>query len=94
MRVLHFFKTYYPDTTGGIEQVIFQLSQGGGAFGVENRVLTLSPDPHPADIQVADHLVHRSKENLRPPAFHCRSFASSKKWPHNRKLCISIFHGQ
>lgn len=28
MQVLHFFKTYLPDTTGGIEQVIFQLCEG------------------------------------------------------------------
>ncbi len=28
MRVLHVYKTYYPDTYGGIEQVIYQLSQG------------------------------------------------------------------
>ncbi|RMU72875.1 hypothetical protein ALP26_04316, partial [Pseudomonas savastanoi pv. glycinea] len=48
MKVLHFFKTYYPDTTGGIEQVIFQLAQGCRAFDVESQVLTLSPSPSPA----------------------------------------------
>jgi rhamnosyl/mannosyltransferase len=25
MKVLHFYKTYYPDSFGGIEQVIYQL---------------------------------------------------------------------
>src|SRR5437870_2154814 len=25
MKVLHIYKTYYPDTTGGVEQVIHQL---------------------------------------------------------------------
>lgn len=64
MRVLHFFKTYYPDTTGGIEQVMFQLCQGSRAFGVEGQVLTLSPEPSPACIQVADHEVVRVKENF------------------------------
>src|SRR5471032_795059 len=64
MRILHFFKTYYPDTTGGIEQVIFQLCQGTRALGVENQVLTLSPDPHPARLKVADHDVMRVKENF------------------------------
>ncbi|MCF5446300.1 glycosyl transferase family 1, partial [Pseudomonas syringae] len=47
IKVLHFFKTYYPDTTGGIEQVIFQLAQGCRAFDVESQVLTLSPSPSP-----------------------------------------------
>ena len=64
MRVLHFFKTYYPDTTGGIEQVIFQLCQGGRAFDIESQVLTISQNPYPARVQVADHLVTRAKENL------------------------------
>lgn len=64
MRVLHFFKTYYPDTTGGIEQVMFQLSQGCRSLGVDGQVLTLSPNPVPERIQVADHEVVRVKENV------------------------------
>lgn len=64
MRVLHFFKTYFPETTGGTQQVIFQLCQGGRKNGVENSVLTLSPDPYPADVTVADHRVRRVKENI------------------------------
>jgi rhamnosyl/mannosyltransferase len=64
MRVLHFFKTYYPDTTGGIEQVIFQLCQGNRALGVESQVLTLSQTPHPAQLQIADHQVYRARENF------------------------------
>lgn len=42
MRVLHFFKTYYPDTVGGIEQVIFQLCRSSGQFDVTSSVLSLS----------------------------------------------------
>ena len=30
MRVLHFYTTYYPDSLGGIEQVIRQLCKGTG----------------------------------------------------------------
>jgi glycosyltransferase involved in cell wall biosynthesis len=42
MRVLHVFKTYYPDSIGGIEQVIRQLSTATGRLGVTNRIFTLS----------------------------------------------------
>lgn len=49
MRVLQFFKTYYPDSYGGIEQVIFQLSQAMSAIGVETDVLALSRNPAPPD---------------------------------------------
>lgn len=80
MKVLHFFKTYYPDTTGGIEQVMFQLCQGSRAFGVEGQVLTLSPDPVPERIQVADHQVVRVKENfnLASTGFSLSAFSTFK----------------
>lgn len=64
MRVLHFFKTYLPDTTGGIEQVIFQLCQGGRQFGIEGEVLTLSPNPSPRELNVADHRVVRCRQDI------------------------------
>ncbi|EEZ3328852.1 glycosyltransferase [Escherichia coli] len=40
MKVLHFYKTYYPDTFGGVEQVIFQICEGVHAHGVESTVLS------------------------------------------------------
>lgn len=51
MRILHVFKTYYPDTYGGVEQVIRQLSIGTQAQGMHNQVFTLSRNPYPPLIQ-------------------------------------------
>ena len=65
MRVLHFFKTYLPETVGGIEQVIYQLCQSGIAHGVESEVLTLSANPEPRELMVADHKVYRAKLDLQ-----------------------------
>nr|BAI63820.1 glycosyltransferase [Pseudomonas savastanoi pv. glycinea] len=81
IKVLHFFKTYYPDTTGGIEQVIFQLAQGCRAFDVESQVLTLSPSPSPARLQVGDHQVTRVKENfnLASTGFSARVFSQFRE---------------
>ncbi len=62
MRVLHFFKTYLPDTTGGIEQVIFQLCEGTRRLDVDNEVLTLSQTVTQAQIQIASHKVYRAKQ--------------------------------
>ena len=42
LRVLHFYKTYYPDSVGGIEQVIRQLAVGTTRLGMQNVVLSLS----------------------------------------------------
>ncbi|MGE7956479.1 glycosyltransferase family 4 protein [Pseudomonas sp. NPDC089530] len=65
MRVLHFFKTYLPDSVGGIEQVIFQLCESGIQHGTEGQVLTLSADPHPAVLQLGQHEVHRAKLDIQ-----------------------------
>ncbi len=61
MRVLHFFKTYLPDSVGGIEQVIYQLCESGAREGIQGQVLTLSTDPHPAVIKIGHHEVHRAR---------------------------------
>ncbi len=59
MRVLHFFKTYYPDSFGGIEQVIRQLCVGTARLGVENEVLTLTRDKNNSLIHFEGHVVRR-----------------------------------
>lgn len=42
LRILHVFKTYYPDSYGGVEQVIRQLSNATSHMGVSNQIFTLS----------------------------------------------------
>lgn len=64
MRVLHFFKTYLPDTTGGIEQVVYQLCEGASDHGIQAQVLALSPNPSPERIRVANHDVRRARQDL------------------------------
>ncbi len=59
MRVLHFCKTYFPDSVGGIEQVIRQMCVGTGRLGVSNQVLALSRASDLAPIEFEGHTVHR-----------------------------------
>lgn len=61
IKVLHFFKTYYPETMGGIEQVIFQLAEGCAADDVESQVLYLSRRGAARNEVVGHHVSHRSK---------------------------------
>ncbi|HJV83654.1 glycosyltransferase family 4 protein [Noviherbaspirillum sp.] len=42
IKVLHVFKTYYPDSMGGVEAVIRQLTAATEPMGVSNRIFTLS----------------------------------------------------
>lgn len=59
MRILHVYKSYYPDSFGGIEQVIFQLARALDAEGVESRILTLSANASPAVLSRPEGQVHR-----------------------------------
>jgi rhamnosyl/mannosyltransferase len=48
MKVLHVYRTYFPDTQGGLEEVIRQICLGTRKQGVSSRVFTLSDEPFPA----------------------------------------------
>jgi rhamnosyl/mannosyltransferase len=64
MRVLHFYKTYYPDTVGGIEQVIRQMCVGTGRLGVQNKVLTLTRQKSHFDIPFEGHHIKRVPQDF------------------------------
>ena len=59
MRVLHFYKTYYPESWGGVEQVIRQMCVATGRLGVTNEVLTLTRGGAADRIEIDGHTVHR-----------------------------------
>ena len=42
MRILHFYKSYYPYSTGGVEQTIQQITTGLSEYGVKSDILSLS----------------------------------------------------
>lgn len=64
MRVLHFYKTYYPDSWGGVEQAVRQMCVGTGHLGVHNDVLTLTRHDGPAQIAFEGHTVHRVRQDF------------------------------
>lgn len=63
LKVLHFYKTYYPDTFGGVEQVIYQLSESGAAYGIDSTVLSLSKRGD-NDNKIGSHRVCYAKTNF------------------------------
>ncbi len=65
MRILHFFKTSFPDTTGGIEQVINQIARGAIKLGIQTDVLSLTPDRVPRTIEIDGYLAHRARLDLQ-----------------------------
>lgn len=64
MRVLHVFKTYYPDSFGGIEQVIHQIAQETAKHGVKSDILSLSNNPKSEVIIWQGERIHQAKCNF------------------------------
>lgn len=64
IKVLHVYKTYYPDTDGGIEKVLQQLMLNLNKMNVENRLLVLSEKCEPAIIQYPEGQVIRCPVTL------------------------------
>lgn len=64
LKVLHFFKVYLPESVGGVEQVIYQLCESSGRFGVEGEVLALSSSTVEQPQRVGGHLVHQVRRNF------------------------------
>lgn len=65
MRVLHFYKTSFPDTMGGVEQVINQIARGANKLGVKMDVLSLTPERVPRTIEIDGYLAHRARLDLQ-----------------------------
>lgn len=59
MNILHVYRTYFPDTQGGLEETIRQISTSTGEYGVESRVFMLSRNPEPPIVKLPEAQVHR-----------------------------------
>jgi rhamnosyl/mannosyltransferase len=64
MRILHFYKTYLPDTVGGTEQFINQLARATLDLGVQTDVLSLSSERNTPTIEIHGHRVHRAQKTM------------------------------
>lgn len=60
IRVLHVYRTYFPDTQGGGEELIRQICLNTGEQGVENRVFTLSRNTSAPVVALPEATVYRA----------------------------------
>lgn len=61
MRVLHFYKTAFPDTMGGVEQAINQIARGARKRGVEVDVLSLTRQTGAGTMVIDGYRAHRAR---------------------------------
>jgi rhamnosyl/mannosyltransferase len=59
MKVLHFYKVSFPDSMGGVEQVIHHLASGGNRYGIQTDVLSLTNELQSSTVEVDGYQVHR-----------------------------------
>ena len=64
IKVLHCYKTYYPDTFGGIEQVIYQLAEGGVNEDIASTVFIHSNSFDKKISQYDNHKIYRVETSL------------------------------
>lgn len=64
MRVLQVYRTYFPDTQGGIEEVMRQICINTRPLGVENRILALSTNVSRRAVRRAEACVYRAYRNV------------------------------
>jgi glycosyltransferase involved in cell wall biosynthesis len=66
MRILHIYRTYYPDPPGGLQEAIRQICLAAQPFGIKNTVFTLSPHCIPAELQYPEARVVRCRSWAAP----------------------------
>ena len=81
LRVLHVYRTYFPDPPGGLQEAIRQICLSTQAFGIENTVFTLSPTPEPSVLQRPEARVVR-----------CRSWAAPASCDLGGPAAFARFH--
>lgn len=64
IRVLHLYRTYFPETQGGGQESIRQLCLATGPQGVTNTIFTLAHRPDPVRLQLPEAHVIRAKSWL------------------------------
>lgn len=86
MKVLHVYRTYFPDPPGGLQEAVRQIALSTVREGVESRIFTLSARPDPEVVDYPEGQVVRCRSWAAPascdlggPAAFSR-FAELARW--------------
>lgn len=66
LRILHVYRTYYPDPPGGVAQAVRQICLATASHGVQSTIFTLSPTPHPSVLRMQEGQVVRARSWMAP----------------------------
>lgn len=91
MKVLHVYRTYFPDPPGGLQEAIRQICLGTRDFEVESEVMTLSPTPSPGDLLLPEARVWRERSWLAPASCDLGSVAAFRLFAR-RAAAADVLH--
>lgn len=74
MKVLHCYRTYFPDPPGGLQEAIRQMCLGTQRYGVTNKVFCLARNPIPRKIERPECQVIRSRSWASPASCDLGAF--------------------
>jgi rhamnosyl/mannosyltransferase len=80
VKVVHVYRTYFPDPPGGLQEAIRQIALSTRACGVEPRIFTLSPTPRPAEIAFPEGRVVREKSWAAPASCDLGGLAALSRY--------------
>lgn len=66
IKVLHVYRTYFPDPPGGLQEAIRQICLSTKKYNVESRIFTLSPSPEPNELDFPEGKVFRYRSVMAP----------------------------
>lgn len=90
-KILHVFKTYFPDAPGGVQEAIRAISRYTKDYGFQHSVFTLSSHPIPREIDFEGVLVHRERQVAAPlscPIGNWGSFREMKRMAKDADIIL------
>lgn len=66
LRVLHVYRTYFPDPPGGLQEAIRQIALATQPFGIKSRIFALTPGQVTVDVDRPEGAVIRSRSWAAP----------------------------
>lgn len=79
MRVLHIYRTYFPETQGGAQESIRQLCLATQSLGVDNTIFALAHKPEPQELSLPEGKLIRAKSWLEIASCDIGALAAIKR---------------
>ncbi len=93
IKVLHVYKTYYPDPPGGLQEAIRQIAVSTIPYDIKTSIYALSPNPNPVEIDRLEARVIRERSWAAPASCDLGSIGSVRKFLELiRKVDLVHYH--